>query len=60
MDEIINEMAKNRNVDKKKKIYLGIDLFSIKYDTFEWKKDSLDYLNENDLYLIPDNLEDDR
>ena len=42
------------------KDYLGIDLLNINYKYYSWESIISDKTVENDLYLIPDNLEDDR
>ena len=46
--------------NQKKQRYLGMDLLNVDYEKYEWKHIYDKAFYENDLYLIPDNLEDDR
>lgn len=55
--DTIREMNKK---NQKKQRYLGMDLLNVDYEKYEWKHIYDKVFYENDLYLIPDNLEDDR
>lgn len=55
--DTIREMNKK---NQKKQRYLGMYLLNVDYEKYEWKHIYDKVFYENDLYLIPDNLEDDR
>lgn len=56
-EEIDKNKLQGRLIKNKEKGYLGIDLVNIDYDNLEWKNIVPKEIDENEQYVIPDDLE---
>ena len=59
-DEILDKVLQNKEKTIERKRYLGMDLINTNFNTYIDESIIPKELYENDLYLIPNNFEDDR